>query len=153
MYVLAINSKDSSEAVFYTSLTYLCHTNVGFYCSLVSMVTMLLSISANEFSLRHAKEALKRTIKLHAFTGAYLSWWLIPLLISYMYAYNVVSSHSGPAALSLTGLVDMFTNGNLFSYRQQYHTLTLVVALGLLVAVKNLRGMYHFNSLQFNPKV
>ena len=109
-FVLKFNLKDERQAVFYTTITYLCHINVGFYCSLLSLLTMLLSISTNEFTLKHTQQAAKRVLKLHGFVLLYLSWWIIPLCISYAYTYNAMASSSS-STLTLTTLVDMYTNG------------------------------------------
>lgn len=102
---------------------------------------------AKEFNKRNVKEAIKRFLYFHFSIFIYLSWWVIPLAISFSYhieAYKTFQS------FTLSRLIDTFTNGGFYDYRQNYVWFTCLVTLGFCIVVKNLRGVSNFYTLQIN---
>lgn len=131
IYLEAVIRKHNGKAVYLICLVYLCHAFTGIYCSIISFATCILSGVINHRLTREFQKCLT----LHLKVLLYLSWLIIPCLISYPYIGGESVKRYG--GFTLPDIVDMFNNGLLFDWKRNLPWMTILVSVGLIVSVKH----------------
>ena len=82
---------------------------------------------------RCTKTLLKLWMQTHLKVAVYLSWMLIPVLISFPYFGGAVEKPTG--GFQQPSLMWLFVNGGLFDTNRKYYCMTALVCIGMLVAL------------------
>ena len=78
-------------------------------------------------------EVLKSWLTTHFKITLYLSWMIVPVLISFPYFGGPVQKLSG--GFQQPSLASLFVNGDLFDFKRRYYCMTGLVCIGMLVAL------------------
>jgi len=134
---------NNKSPFYFLCLTYLCSVFTGIYSSIVALVTYLAAISTYNPTHYTIKEKcfiswnrLRLWFFLHVKLVLYLSWIIVPSLISYPYLGNETSKVHG--GFVVPNIMQMFTHGNLFDYNQHFKYCTVLIFCGILLAIVRL---------------
>jgi len=136
-YGMRMGNKDKQKIhLFLLCLTYLSHCLIGIYCSLLTLITAVIFIVKKEWTWKYVSIAVCSYARLHAGVLMYLSWWVIPSIISYPYMagrfrYTTIDSMR-------TTFLNSLVNGDLFDYQQLYQLFTTLVVVAMLTIVYSL---------------
>uniref|UniRef100_A0A7M5V394 Uncharacterized protein n=1 Tax=Clytia hemisphaerica TaxID=252671 RepID=A0A7M5V394_9CNID len=134
---------DTTESPFFLlCLTFLCSTFTGIYCSLLSL-TSSLAVSCSGINQNiSTKSVIKSWLGMNCKVLCYISWMIIPTLISLPYFGAQVRESTG--GFNIPSLVNMLINGNLFDYNQGHYYMTLLVTSGTILSL--IRCYYYYKS-------
>ena len=134
----------SNKSPFYLlCLTYLCSVLTGIYSSIMVLVTYLAATFTHNPADYLLQEkclflwnGLKSWFFLHIKLVLYLSWIIIPTLISYPYLGSDVLKMRG--GFLVPNVMRMFLDGDLFDYNQNYKYCTVLILCGVMLAIVRL---------------
>lgn len=132
-----MGNKDKRKIhLFLLCLTYLSHCLIGIYCSLLTLITAVIFVVKKEWTWKYVSITVCSYARLHAGVLMYLSWWVIPSIISYPYMagrfrYTTIDSIR-------TTFLNSLVNGDLFDYQHLYQIFTTLVVVAMLTIVYSL---------------
>lgn len=133
-YYIRLGQQDVSSPVYLLSLVYLSHSMVGLYCSALALLTALFYSLAQKFGKKRTMNSIKSVLQVHLKLIFYLSWLLIPGLISYPYLASR-SSVSSTINCNMKSFLFNLTSGRLFDYERSYPCLTFLAVLGFVLSL------------------
>ena len=136
-YYIRLGEQGVSSPVYLLSLVYLSHSMVGLYCSTLALLTAVFYSIVQKLGKKHTMNSIKSVLQVHLKLILYLSWLLIPGLISYPYVASS-SFVSSTKNYKIKSFLFNLTNGRLFDYKRSYQCLTFLAVLGFVTSLHSI---------------
>lgn len=107
---------------------------VGLYCSALSLLAALFYSIVQKLGKKHTLNSIRSVLQVHLKLILYLSWLLIPGLISYPYLASSTSV-SLTINYNIKSFLFNLASGKLFDYKRSCQCLTFLAVLGFVMSL------------------